>query len=220
MPIAMAFDAPGPPEVLHAVEIAPPEPGPGEVRVRVRAAGVQPADAMVRRTGWTPPGVTLELPGVPGNELAGVVEAAGPGVTRFAAGDEVLGYRVLGSYTEVAAVPADQLTPKPAGMPWEVAGGFSAAVQTASMTLEQLGVTAGETLLVHGAAGSVGTVAVQLARRLGATVIGTASEANHDHLRALGAVPGTYGDGLGAGVRALVPGGVDVVLDAAGRGAV
>jgi NADPH:quinone reductase-like Zn-dependent oxidoreductase len=218
--IAIAFDAPGPPEVLHAMEIAPPEPGPGEVRLRVRAAGVQPADTMVRRTGWTPPGATLALPQIPGNELAGVVDALGPGVTRFAVGDEVLGYRVLGSYAELAAVPADQLVAKPAAMPWEVAGGFSAGAQTASMTLEQLGVRAGETLLVHGAAGSVGTVATQLGRRLGASVIGTASEPNHDYLRALGAVPVRYGDGLVERVRALAPGGVDVVLDTAGRGAV
>jgi NADPH:quinone reductase-like Zn-dependent oxidoreductase len=220
MTIAMAFDAPGPPEVLHPVEIVPPEPGPDEVLVRVRAAGVQPADTMVRRTGWTPPGVTLTLPQIPGNELAGVVAALGPGVTRFEVGDEVLGYRMLGAYTEAATVPADQLVPKPADMPWEVAGGFSAGAQTASMTLEQLGVRAGDTLLVHGAAGSVGTVATQLGRNAGATVIGTASEVNHHYLRSLGAVPVSYGDGLVERVREIAPDGVDVALDTAGRGAV
>jgi NADPH:quinone reductase-like Zn-dependent oxidoreductase len=218
--IVMAFDEPGPPDVLHPLEVAMPVPGPGEVRVRVRAAGVQPVDTMIRRTGWTPPGSVLERPFVPGNELAGVVDATGPGVTGFAPGEDVLGYRRLGCHAEVVLVSGDQLVHKPPEMPWEVAGGFNAAAQTASMTLEQLGVAAGDTLLVHGAAGSVGTVATQLARRLGATVIGTASEANHPYLRDLGATPVTYGAGLADRVRALAPSGVDVVLDAAGRGAV
>ncbi len=214
---AAAFDAPGPPEVLRLVEVDPPHAGPGAVRVRVRAAGVQPADCALRRTGWRPPTVPEPTPPVvPGNELAGVVDEVGEGVSGIVVGDEVLGYRMLGCYAELVAVPADQVVARPPAMPWEIAGGFSAGAQTAQIALDALEVAAGETLLVNGAAGSVGTMAVQLGRLRGATLIGTAREANHDHLRSLGAVPVTYGGGMAERVRGLAPGGVDVILDAAG----
>lgn len=185
--------------------------------MRVRAAGVQPADCALRRTGWRPPTVPEPTPPViPGNELAGVVDEVGDGVVGMSRGDEVLGYRMLGCYVELVAVPADQVVARPAAMPWEIAGGFSAAAQTAQIALDALEVAPGETLLVNGAAGSVGTMAVQLARRRGATVIGTAREANHAYLRALGAVPVAYEAGMAQGVRERAPGGVDVALDAAG----
>jgi NADPH:quinone reductase-like Zn-dependent oxidoreductase len=197
------------------MELEAPQAGPGQVRVRVHAAGVQPVDCALR-AGTFPSGNPPGEPTIPGNELAGRVDQLGEGVTGFSVGDHVLGYRPLQAYAEHAVVPADQLVAKPAGMPWAVAGGFSAAAQTAHIALEVLAVGPGDTLLVHAAAGAVGSMAVQLAAHRGATVIGTAREANHDYLRQLGAVPVTYGPGLADRVRQAVPGGVDAALDGAG----
>ncbi|MBE1537998.1 NADP-dependent oxidoreductase [Actinomadura algeriensis] len=204
---------PGGPEVLRISEAPTPHAGPGDVRVRVRAAGVQPIDLAVR-AGYTPPGATAST--VPGNEFAGVVDEVGAGVADVAVGDEMLGISMLGSYAEFVVVPAARVTRKPAAMPWEVAGGFPAAVMTPHIALEDMGVGGGDTLLVHAAAGGVGAVAVQLARIAGATVVGTASMGNHDYLRSLGAIPVRYGDGLADQVRAAAPGGVDAALDGAG----
>ncbi|WP_031158740.1 NADP-dependent oxidoreductase [Streptosporangium roseum] len=212
---AAAFSEFGGPEVLRAMEIETPEAAEGQVRVRVRAAGVQPFDVAVRQ-GWIPAGVSGDLPRIPGNEFAGVVDQVGEGVRGISVGDEVLGFNLLNSYAEYVVVPAENVTAKPANMPWEVAGGFTAGTQTAHIALRQLGVGEGDTVLVHAAAGSVGTAAVQLARLWGATVIGTAREENHDYLRSLGAIPVAYGEGLLERVQALAPGGVDMVLDGAG----
>lgn len=212
---AAGFTEPGGPEVLRLIEVPTPRAGAGEVRVRVRAAGVQPYDCAVR-AGWVPPGAVLEPPTIPGNEFAGVVDEIGDGVTGIAANAEVLGFGRLGAYAEWVVVPADQVTAKPAGLPWTVAGGFSAAAQTAHIAVGEIEPKPGETVLIHGAAGAVGGVAVQLAVAAGATVIGTARPANHDHLRSLGAVPVSYGDGLVERVRALAPAGVDAALDGAG----
>jgi NADPH:quinone reductase-like Zn-dependent oxidoreductase len=199
---AAAFTEPGPPEVLRVLDVDEPRAAAGQVRVRVRAAGVQPYDAAVR-AGWTPPGVVLDWPRIPGNEFAGVTDD----------GRDVLGFATLTSYADYVVVPANQVTGKPAAMPWEVAGGFSAGAQTAHIALEELGIGPGDTLLVHGAAGAVGTVAVQLAGLAGATVIGTASAANQDYLRSLGAIPVVYGEGLPDRVRDHTP---TAVLDGAG----
>ncbi|MEU8636037.1 NADP-dependent oxidoreductase [Amycolatopsis sp. NPDC048633] len=204
---AAAFTEFGGPEVLRVLDLPEPHAGPGQVRVRVRAAGVQPYDAAVR-AGWEPPGLALSWPRVPGNEFAGVVDEGD-----VEAGTEVLGFTAVQAAAEYIVVPATDVTPKPPEMPWEVAGGFSAGMQTASIALELLRVREGETLLVHAAAGSVGTAAVQLAILKGAKVIGTASEANQDYLRELGATPVVYGEGLRESVASL---GVDVVLDGAG----
>lgn len=208
----------GLPDVLRLAEVPTPEPGPGTIRVLVRAAGVQPADTMLRR-GFGPPSMSADLPLVPGNEFAGVVDAVGDGVAEFSAGDEVLGWSALGSYAEAVVVPVDQVVRKPSAMPWEVAGVMSASGQTAHRALRELRVGPGDTVLVHAAAGGVGTAAVQLAVAWGATVVGTASEGNHDYVRSLGATPVAYGDGLVSRVREVAPQGVDVALDAAGRGA-
>ncbi|MBC2876994.1 MULTISPECIES: NADP-dependent oxidoreductase [Streptomyces] len=215
---AAAINAFGGPEVVEPLDLPTPEPGPGQVRVRVRAAGVQPVDGAVRR-GLLHAGAAPAFPLTIGNDFAGVVDRTGDGADAFPAGAEVLGWALMACHAEYVVVPADQLVAKPAGMPWEVAGAFSASAQTAHTALELLGVGAGDTLLVHAAAGGVGTVAVQLARAYGATVIGTASPRNHDYLRSLGAVPVAYGDGLVERVRALAPQGVTVALDAAGGAA-
>ncbi|WP_185011165.1 NADP-dependent oxidoreductase [Crossiella cryophila] len=202
-------------EVLDVVEMPLPEPGPGQVRVRVRAAGIQPFDLAVR-AGWTPPYGAVTFPQPLGNEFAGVIDAVGEQVTGIAPGAEVLGFSVLNAQAEYVVVPADAVTPKPPEMPWEVAGGFTAGTQTATLALDQLDIKLGDTLLVHAAAGSVGTAAVQLAQLRGARVIGTASAANQDYLRSLGATPVIYGDTLAAQLTDLVPNGVDAVLDGAG----
>lgn len=212
---AIVFSEPGPPDVLHLAVVDDPEVGPGQVRVRVRAAGVQPADLAVRE-GWAPPGTALRLPQTPGNEFAGVVDRLGEGMRAFTLGEEVLGFTTLGSYAELVTVDPGQLVAKPSGMPWETAGALSASGQTAHTAIEDLGIGPGDTILVHAAGGGVGSMAVQLARHRGAAVIGTGSEPSHDHLRSLGAVPVTYGDGLAGRVRALAPQGVDAALDAAG----
>jgi len=211
---AAGFYTFGKPDVLELIELDIPQPGVGEVRVRVKAAGVQPVDCAIR-TGWTPQGVSVSLPHVTGGEFAGVIDQIGEGVTSFAVGDEVLGFRTQFTYAEYLVVPIDQIVRKPESMPWAVAGGLSGAGQTAHTALEELGVRRGDTFLVNGAAGGVGTVAIQIARERGATVIGTASEANHEYLRALGAIPVVYGEGLIDRIRALAPNGIDVALDAA-----
>jgi NADPH:quinone reductase-like Zn-dependent oxidoreductase len=205
----------GSPEALRIIELEDPQAGPGEIRVRVRAAGIGPADCAVRR-GWTLPGTTVELPLILGQDFAGTVDQVGEGVSGLTVGSDVLGFRTFGCHAEYLVVPANQAVKKPSEMPWAVAGAFPGGAQTAHTTLQSLNVGGGDVVLIHAAAGAVGTVAVQLARLVGATVIGTASERNHDYLRSLGAIPITYGDGLVERVRALVPGGVDAVVDTMG----
>ncbi|WP_405501943.1 NADP-dependent oxidoreductase [Streptomyces anulatus] len=215
---AIVYEEFGGPGVLHLERLDPPRPGPGQVRVAVRAAGVNPLDHKIRN-GWMEGAFTTPLPATPGAEFAGVVLEAGEGVTEFAPGDEVLGWSATGSYATEALAEAASLARKPDGLSWEVAAVLPVATDTASRVLDELALTEGETLLLHGAGGGVGSVAVQLAVARGATVIGTASPANHDYLRVLGAVPVAYGDGLVERVRELVPEGVDAVFDASGRGA-
>ncbi len=212
---AVVFRQVGGPEVLEWAEVETPQAGPGQVRVSVRAAGVQPIDCAVR-AGRTPDWARAQLPAVPGNEFTGVVDQVGDGVDGVAVGDEVLGFGFMNAAAEFIVVPADQVTAKPAAMPWEVAGGFSGAAQTAHIALEQIRPAYGETLLVHGAAGAVGAVAVQLALRAGARVVGTAGAANQDYLRTLGAVPVVYGPDLVDRLRGRLPDGADLVLDGAG----
>lgn len=209
---AVAFAEPGPPDVLRAFELPEPQAGPGQVRVRVRIAGVQPFDARLRR-GWIPPHASVKLPQIPGNEFAGVVDQGAPGVPE---GTEVLGFSVFGAYAQYVVVGADQVTAKPPGVPWEVAGGFTAGWQTARLALAAIAAGPGDTVLINAAAGATGTAGVQLARRLGASVVGTASEANQDYVRSLGAIPAVYGEGLADRVRALAPGGVTAAVDGAG----
>uniref|UniRef100_UPI000A423966 NADP-dependent oxidoreductase n=1 Tax=Herbidospora sakaeratensis TaxID=564415 RepID=UPI000A423966 len=197
----------GPADQVRIVEVPRPVPGPGEVLVRVRAAGVQPADVAVR-SGWLPPGAPpAEFPVVPGNEFAGVVEGTG---------EEVVGFRVMRCHAEYVVAPQTQVVPKPEGVDWAAAGALSASGQTAHTALEQLDLRKGETLLVHGAAGGVGTMLTQLAVRRGVRVVGTSSAANHDHLRSLGAIPVVYGQGELDRLREAGP--FDAVLDAAGHG--
>jgi NADPH:quinone reductase-like Zn-dependent oxidoreductase len=213
---AVRFSEYGDPEVLRVEEVDEPRPGPGQIRVAVRAAGVNPIDWKIR-SGEMAAFMPVDLPRVVGSDVAGVVDEVGDGVTDASVGDEVFGSAVGGGTAEYAVL--DQYARKPAGLDWAEAAGLPVAVETAVRALDLLGLERGQTILVNGAAGGVGIAAVQFANARGARVIGTASEANHDFLRDLGAEPTTYGDGLVDRVRALAPDGVDLALDTAGRGA-
>ena len=210
--IKMMFDHFGGPDVVTAGEEELASPGEGEVQVGVRAIAVNPMDWKLV-AGYLEPYFPLQLPAVPGCETSGTVTAVGPGMTGFGVGDEVIWNGVAGGYRAVANLPADQLTPKP-GIDFEQAACMAIAGGAAYSALVQLGVGVGDTVLIHGAAGGVGTAAVQIARDLGARVIGTASEQNHDYLRKLGAEPVAYGEGLVERVRSL--GSITAVVDTFG----
>jgi NADPH:quinone reductase-like Zn-dependent oxidoreductase len=213
---AIVFDRFGGPEVLHEADIDVPQPGPGQVRVRVKAAGLNALDGKIR-SGMLEAVYPTTFPAVPGGELAGVVDALGEGVEDVQVGDEVLGWSDTGSYAEYAL--ATIVAPKPAALGWQHAAALPVAGETAERVLKLLGVAAGETVLMHGAAGAVGTLAVQLATARGARVIGTAGPGNQEYLASLGATATVYGEGLVERVRALAPDGVDAVFDLAGKGA-
>lgn len=200
----------GDPDVLVLREEQLPEPGPGQVRLQVKAAGVNPVDLKIRAGARGDGKTPFRL----GYEVAGVVEAVGPDVTTVAPGDEVMAFRIAGGYASALIVPAKDVVPKPASLPWSQAAGLLLAGATAMHTLAVTGVGAGDVVLLHGAAGAVGQAVTQLARLRGATVIGTASERNHELLRELGATPITYGDGLRE--RVLAAGTPTAAIDAAG----
>ncbi|MEE2037049.1 NADP-dependent oxidoreductase [Nocardiopsis sp. CT-R113] len=211
---AVSFSAYGDPSVLTVVESEVPEPGPGQVRVAVRAAGVNPIDVKVR-SGQLAQGEPLPAPRVPGLEVSGVVDAVGEGVTGTAVGDAVVGWAV-GGYAEYAL--SSTFAAKPEALTWQEAASLPVAGEAAVRALRVLAPQRGETLLVNGASGAVGGIAVQLAVADGVTVVGTAGGANLDGVRARGALATPYGEGLAQRVRALAPRGVDAVLDAAGHG--
>jgi NADPH:quinone reductase-like Zn-dependent oxidoreductase len=213
---AVIFEDFGGPEVLHLAEVEAPKPGPKHVRVRVRAAGVNPIDHKIR-SGLMRPNLPARLPAIPGSEAAGVVEEVGAEVTGIGVGDEVFGWTRGGGYREQAILTTCAV--KPPEVSFVDAVALPLTGETAERVLRLLEVKAGETLLIHGAAGAVGTMAVQLAVARGARVIGTAGASNQEYLASLGAVPTLYGDGLVRRVRALAPDGVDAVFDIAGRGA-
>ncbi|MEU9608887.1 NADP-dependent oxidoreductase [Streptomyces sp. NPDC048057] len=203
-------------ETLVVEEVTDPRPGPGEIRIEVAAASVNPVDWKVR-SGAVREVLPVDLPAIPGRDAVGVVDEIGAGVQGVRIGDRVFGLGgVTGATAELAVLSA--WAPAPAEWSDEQAAGAGLAAVTALGGLKVLGLLQGRTLLVEGAAGGVGSAAVEFAVARGATVIGTASERNHAFLTSLGAVPTTYGAGLAERVAALAPGGVDVVLDAAGSG--
>ncbi|MFG2097292.1 NADP-dependent oxidoreductase [Streptomyces sp. NPDC048612] len=214
MSTAITFSRYGDPDVLTRAEVEMPEPGPGQVRVRVRTASVNPLDLKIR-SGQMAGAFPVRFPVIPGLDAAGAVDAVGEGADA-AVGDEALGATAGGSYGEYALL--DRPVAKPADLSWEVAASLVTVGQTAFRVLGQLDVRAGQTLLVHGAGGSVGTVAVQLAAARGVTVIGTAGEHDIERVTALGATAVRYGDGWAERVKTAAPQGVDVVLDASGAG--
>jgi NADPH:quinone reductase-like Zn-dependent oxidoreductase len=215
---AVMFDTFGEPDVLHLAEVPVPDPAPGQVRIKVQASGVNPADSKIR-SGAMQDIFPTSLPAIPGIDVAGVVDAVGEGVTDIAVGDPVVGWAdaPAGSYAEYSL--ASQFARLPTGLSFVDAATLPTAGEAAKRALDLLGVQAGDTLLIHGASGSVGTIAVQMAAARGATVIGTASEANQDYVRSLGAIPVVHGEGLVDRVRSLSRQ-VDAVLDVAGQGSI
>ncbi|USX52652.1 NADP-dependent oxidoreductase [Lentzea sp. HUAS12] len=211
---AITYTEFGGPEVLRLSDVEEPHAGQGQVRLKVVAAAVNPLDHKIRN-GWMPH-MTPPFPITPGAEVAGIVDEVGEGVTGVSVGDAVLGWPATGGYAEYAL--SSNFALKPADLDWDTAVALPTAVETSVRVLDLLEVGEGDTLLVHGAAGVVGAVGVQLAVARGATVIGTASPANHDYLRSLGATPVAYGEGLADRVRAVAPQGVSAVYDAAGQG--
>ncbi|MEV5352741.1 NADP-dependent oxidoreductase [Streptomyces sp. NPDC086081] len=218
---AISYSRYGGPEVLAFGEVRDPVVGPDAVLVKVRAAAVNPVDWKARE-GHLAGILAPVFPVVPGWDLAGVVVRPGVAVSEFGAGDEVIGYvredfLSRGTFAEYVAAPLRTLARKPRNLTWEEAAGLPLVGLTAYQVLRKvLEVKRGETVLVHAAAGGVGSIAVQLGIHLGARVIGTASEANHDFVRGLGGEPVTYGEGLGERVRGLAPEGVDAVFDTVG----
>lgn len=214
---AITYDRFGGSDVLQLTDQPTPKVGPDSVLVRVRAASVNPVDWKVR-AGYLDGLLDTQFPVVPGWDVAGVVEALGQDATEFTVGDEVYGYVRKdwvhgGTFAELVAAPVRTLARKPVSLTFEEAAAVPLAGLTAYQSIERAGVDAGQTALVHAAAGGVGQFAVQILRARGVRVIGTASARNHDHLRTLGAEPVEYGDGLAERVRALAPQGVDLVLD-------
>lgn len=216
---AVQFDRYGGIDVLQVRDIPRPVPGPDEVLVQVRAAGINPGEAMIRK-GALRDRFPATFPSGQGSDLAGVVVEAGHGVARFAAGDEVFGYTdSRASHAELVAVPASQLATKPEGLSWEVAGSLFVAGTTAYAAAGSVRLTPGDVVAVAGAAGGVGTIAVQLAKAAGATVIGIAGPGSNEWLTAHGVIPVNYGDGLADRIRAAAPRGtVDAFLDFFGGG--
>jgi NADPH:quinone reductase-like Zn-dependent oxidoreductase len=201
MPKAVRFEEYGGVEVLNVVEVPMPEPGPAQVLVRVKAAGINPGEAKIRE-GLLHSRWPATFPSGQGSDLAGIVAQAGTDVTGFAEGDEVIGYTDdRASQAEYVLVEAGHLTAKPTGVPWPVAGSLFVAGVTAYAAVRAVALTAGDTVVVSGAAGGVGSIAVQLARRAGATVIGLASPANHEWLAGHGVIPVSYGDGVADRIR-------------------
>ncbi|MGO6986167.1 NADP-dependent oxidoreductase [Rhizobium leguminosarum] len=211
---AVRFHQYGGPEVLTIDEVDLPQPGAGQVRISVRAAGINPIDWKLR-AGYMHKFIPLSFPAGVGVDAAGVVDAMGEGVTGVSVGDAVFG---KGNDTMADYAILRQWAHKPDSLSFEEAAGFPVAVETAARILEQVGVKPGETLLVSGAAGGVGTAVLQLARAAGIHTIGTASQAKHPYLRSLGAIPTTYGPGLRERVTTLAPKGVQGALDIAGSG--
>jgi NADPH:quinone reductase-like Zn-dependent oxidoreductase len=210
---AVQFSQFGGPDVLEIVELPDPHPDAGQVRIAVRAAGINPIDWKVRSGA-----MGGDLPQTTGREVAGVVDEVGEGVTDAKPGDKVFGFADGGGGAAELALSSGY-APIPPSLEFAAAAALPVAVETSVRTLGSLGVGSGTTVLINGAAGGVGSAAVQIARARGARVIGTASEHNHDYLRSLGAEPTTYGDGLEQRVGKLAPDGVDAALDAAGGGA-
>lgn len=202
----------GGPEVLEVVEKPTPSPGEGEVLVEVYSAGLNPIESAIRR-GEHPERWRVEPPAVQGRDLAGLVIATGPGVSRFERGDEVLGFADDGAQATHVVVPERNLIERPPALSWEVAGSLYTAGTTAWTVIEGLNLRPNDTVVVTAAAGGVGCLAAQLARLRGATVIGTAPDARFDFLRQFGVIPVSYGPDLAARVRTLAPHPVSVFLD-------
>lgn len=213
--LALQYDGYGGADVLHVAQAPEPHAGPGQVRVKVRAVSVNPFDWKLR-AGFMDGMVPLTFPAITGTDAAGVVDEVGEGVAGISIGDEVFG---TGSGTTAELAVLDLVAGKPASLSFEEAAAMGLAVEAAARCLDILGLPAGATLLVDGAAGGAGSAMTQLAVARGLTVVGTAGPANQDYVRSLGALPTTYGEGLAQRVKQLVPT-VDGAVDVVGLGSV
>lgn len=213
---AVEFAAHGGCEVLDIVPHEIPRPGPGEVVVEVLAAGINHIEAFIRE-GRLAEELPSTFPQSQGSDFAGIVVDAGAGVTGFARNDEVLGHAVRAAHATHVVVPATSIVQKPKELPWEIAGGLYLAGVTAVQTIEDLRIGAGDTVVVSAAAGGVGSIETQLAKRAGARVIGTCGERNFDYLRQQGIIPAVYGDGIAERIEALAPNGVSAYIDNFGQ---
>jgi NADPH:quinone reductase-like Zn-dependent oxidoreductase len=217
MPQAVRFEQYGDIEELRVVEVDRPVPGPGQVLVRVKAAGINPGEASIRK-GLFADRWPSTFPSGQGSDLAGVVEEVGEGVVDVTLGTEVIAFtHERASQAELVVVEAGDLTRRPEGVSWEAAGALFVAGTTAYAAVRAVELGEGDTVVVSGAAGGVGSLAVQLARNAGATVIGLAGEANHDWLSGHGVIPVAYGEGVADRIRAAAPR-VDAFIDTFGDG--
>lgn len=215
---AVRFSGYGGIDVLEVVDVQRPVPGDGQVLVRVRAAAINPGESHIRE-GHLHHLWPATFPSGEGSDLAGVVAALGSDVSGFAVGDEVIGYTDdRASHAEYVLVERENLIHRPAAVPWSVGGSLYVAGTTAWATVRAVGLGTGDTVVVSGAAGGVGTIAVQLARLAGATVIGLASEPHHEWLSEHGVVPVTYGPGVADRIREASGGRVDAFIDTFGQG--
>lgn len=216
---AVQFDRYGDIDVLEVRDIPRPAPADGEVLVQIRAAGINPGEAMIRQ-GLLHDRWPATFPSGQGSDLAGIVVQAGAGVANFVAGDAVLGFTdQRASHAEFAVVPAGQLTLKPPGLSWEVAGALFVAGSTAYAAVKAVALSPGDVVAVAGAAGGVGSIAVQLARQAGATVLGIAGPGNDAWLSAQGVVPVNHGAEIGPRLKSAAPAHrIDAFLDFFGQG--
>lgn len=215
---AVRFDKYGGIDALYVAEVERPTPGPGQVLVKMKAAGINPGEATIRE-GMLDSVWPATFPSGEGSDLAGVVEELGEGVDRFSVGDEVIGFvETRSSHAEFVVVEAKNLTPRPANVSWEEAGALYVAGATAYAAVRAVSVGEGDTVVVSGAAGGVGSLAVQLAKNAGAKVIGLAGKHNHDWLRDHGVVPVTYGEGQETRIQEAAGGKIDAFIDTFGSG--
>jgi len=222
VPRFVQFEEFGSRDYLRVVEREKPWPGPGQILVRVMAAGLNPMDYKAYRNEQAAARMGVTLPSGIGQDFAGFVEERGDGATRFELGQAVLGTAPFAAIADFVVVPEDgQVIAKPDPLTFEVAGSLGVVGRTAMATVRSLDLHERDTVLVSAAAGGVGVIAVQLAVRSGATVIGTAAEENHEFLESLGVIPVTYGDGLADRVRDLIDDDrVTAVLDNYGGGTI
>src|SRR6202453_3716738 len=218
MPRAVRFDQYGGLDVLQVVEVERPIAGPGEVIVRVKVAGINPGEASIRK-GLFAERWPATFPSGQGSDLAGIVEEVGPGIKNVAIGDEIIGFvENRSSQAELVLVGAAHLVPRPANVSWEQAGALFVAGTTAYAAVRAVALKPGDTVVVSGAAGGVGSIAVQLARDAGAKVIGLAGESNQQWLKDHEVIPVAYGDGVEDRIRAASGGKVDAFIDTFGSG--
>jgi NADPH:quinone reductase-like Zn-dependent oxidoreductase len=215
---AVRFDKYGGIDVLRVVEVDRPVPGPSQVLVRIKAAGINPGEAAIREGAFANRWPAT-FPSGQGSDLAGLVEEVGSAVKNVAVGDEIIGFTDnRASQAELVVVDADHLVHRPAHVSWEQAGALFVAGTTAYAAVRAVSLTAGDIVVVSGAAGGVGSIAVQLARNVGAKVLGLASVANHAWLTDHGVIPIAYGDGVAERIRAAAGGRVDAFIDTFGGG--